>query len=70
MKRRDEQLLRSKLQKLLADWWGSDAIDHVALPYVGDNTIILMTDAAINVLIAVDDVYETLRSNGELVDPE
>jgi len=38
----------------------------VKLPYVGNNTAVQMAEAAMSVLEAVDDLYDTLVENGEV----
>jgi len=38
----------------------------VSVPYIGNNTAAHMATAAMNVLAAIDDLYETLVENGEV----
>jgi len=38
----------------------------VTLPYIGNNTAVQMAEAAMSVLEAVDDLYDTLVENGEV----
>jgi hypothetical protein len=68
MRRKDEEALRTSLRRAIQAWWESEELDTIERPYIGDNTIVIMADAAVTVLVALDDVYETLRSNGELIE--
>lgn len=57
------------LTDLLEGWIEKAAEDEsLDLPYMGDGTGQLMAAAALNVLQAVSDVYDTLSDNGQLTE--
>jgi len=48
--------------------WMDEEHDHpdTRVPYIGNNTAGHMAEAAMNVLAAIDDLYDTLVENGEV----
>lgn len=48
--------------------WMDEAHDQpdMRVPYIGNNTASHMATAAMNVLAAIDDLYDTLVENGEI----
>lgn len=69
MKRSEETKLRASLIKAIDDWWNQTELG-VSRPILGDATLVHMAEAALGVLLAVDDLYETLRDDGELKEEE
>lgn len=69
MKRSEETKLRASLIKAMDDWWERDDLG-VSRPMLGDATLVHMAEAALGVLLALDDLYETLRESGEIRDDE
>jgi hypothetical protein len=65
MKRNDELKLRASLIAAIDQWWEKEAIGALR-PVLGDATLLHMADAALGVLLAVDDLYESLRDGDEL----
>jgi predicted RNase H-like nuclease (RuvC/YqgF family) len=65
VKRSEATKLRASLIKAIDDWWDRDDLG-VARPMLGDSTLIHMADAALVVLLAVDDLYETLGNEDQL----
>lgn len=65
MKRSEETKLRASLIKAIDDWWEREDLG-VARPMLGDATLVHMAEAALGVLLAVDDLYETLRDDDML----
>lgn len=62
MKETVKNKLRLSLAEVIDGWWGS--IDFVDFPYVGENICEHMAESALNVLFAVDDVQDYLKSQG------
>jgi hypothetical protein len=54
--------LRLSLSKDIDGWYGTLDLDD--LPYVGENICSNMAEAALNVLLAVEDAQNYLKSQG------
>lgn len=65
MKRSEETKLRASLIRAIDDWWERDDLG-VSRPVLGDATLVHMAEAALGVLFAVDDLYDTLRDDDML----
>lgn len=65
MKRTEETKLRAGLFKAIEQWWEQEDIG-APRPVLGDSTLVHMAEAALGVLLAVDDLYESLREGDEL----
>ena len=75
MKRTDETKLRASLIAAMTAWWdGNDGLQGTGvagrMPMVGDATLVYMAEAALNVLLAIDDVQTYLRDTGHMVEEE
>jgi hypothetical protein len=73
MKRGEETQLRASLIEAITHWWdSSDGMEatNVPRPIIGDATLVLMAEAALNVLLAIDDVEPYLRETGSMVQEE
>jgi hypothetical protein len=73
VKRGDETRVRASLLEAMTHWWdGSDGLEatNVQRPIIGDATLVLMAEAAMGVLLAIDDVETYLRETGSMVQEE
>lgn len=71
MKRAEETRIRASLIEAIDAWWAGPAQSlNVPLPVVGDSTLVHMAEAALGVLLAVDDLYEYLRDTEALKDED
>ncbi len=67
MKRAEEMRIRASLIQILDAWWEGPAQQlNVSMPVTGDSTLVHMAEAALGVLLSVDDLYEFLRDSGKL----
>jgi hypothetical protein len=67
MNRTSETKAHASLTEAMEAWW-EGAAQSLDVPYVGDNMAELMATAALTVLLAMADVYETMLVNNELKD--
>jgi hypothetical protein len=67
VKRAVEDQLRASLTEAIDNWWdgAAQAADENA-PEIGDNTLALMAEAALAVLLAVADLQMYFEQNGLL----
>jgi hypothetical protein len=70
VKRTEETKIRASLIQAIDQWWEQGDIGGAPRPVLGDSTLVHMAEAALGVLLAVDDLYEALRDSGELKDEE
>ncbi len=70
MKRSEETKLRASLIEAIERWWDGEVMEATGatVPLVGDATLVFMADAALNVLLAIDDVQTYLRESGQMVE--
>lgn len=59
----EKHQLSFSLSAAIEEWWGH-ASEEVSMPYVSDNVHALMAEAALSVLLAVDDTQQFLKNEG------
>ncbi len=70
MNQQKRQRLLASLASILEEWLSRNAESDLPIGYYGNGTDFLMAVAALTVLEAVDDVYETLNKDGMLADKD
>lgn len=73
MKKADENKLRASLIGAITSWWDrTDGLEATGLrarmPMIGDATMVYMAEAALGVLLAIDDVQTYLAETGHMVE--
>ena len=66
---RNRTNLQDSLEKTIDDWSGEHAEKGTWIDsYIGDETIRLMAQAAMDVISAVDEIQDWLKADGQLED--
>lgn len=73
MKKAHENKLHASLAEAIDRWWDSaDGLEATGLrgrmPMIGDATLAYMADAALGVLLAIEDVQVYLKETGHMIE--